>query len=291
VQGQYIQGTPILNENGQLNNIPNRDQGVIMRVDRTTKKVEWARVVNYEDGNYSTSYSASSKWISSYKSITAKADKSTFYIGGEVVNYYGDSGGSTLIVKSIDENGNFQVAHKSYVNYNVPSSYNLTYAYFMDIQLVDANTLTMSASARYAPQGKQFIRYSVDPSSLNISRYEYNPLNSSFWAKYQRTEVFNLDNKGLMVYNANVSGGNQLKMSIRESPNNYHEITLFNSVPEVSSNSYPYIFMEDRGDNNVFVVMATESAWYIALVNVETEQVVATKKMPMTSSTTLNSVK
>lgn len=25
VQGQYIQGTPILNENGQLNKIPNRD--------------------------------------------------------------------------------------------------------------------------------------------------------------------------------------------------------------------------------------------------------------------------
>lgn len=25
VRGQYIQGTPILNENGQLNNIPNRD--------------------------------------------------------------------------------------------------------------------------------------------------------------------------------------------------------------------------------------------------------------------------
>lgn len=38
VQGQYIQGTPILNENGQLNKIPNRDQGIIMRVDRTTKK-------------------------------------------------------------------------------------------------------------------------------------------------------------------------------------------------------------------------------------------------------------
>lgn len=291
VRGQYIQGTPILNENGQLNNIPNRDQGVIMRVDRTTKKVEWARVVNYEDGNYSTSYGASSKWISSYKSITAKADKSTFYIGGEVVNYYGDSGGSALIVKSIDENGNFQIAHQSYVSYGIPSVNDLTYAYFMDIQLEDDNTLTMSASARYAPRGRQFIRYTIEPSSLDISKYEYNPLDASFWAKFQRTDVVNVDNKGLMVYNANVSGGNQLKMSIRESANNYHEITLFNSVPEVIDNASPYIFMEDRGDNNVFVVMATESMWYIALVNVETEQVVATKKMPMTSSTTLNSVK
>ncbi|UHP09146.1 LapB repeat-containing protein [Listeria marthii] len=288
VQGQYIQGTPILNENGQLNNIPNRDQGIIMRVDRTTKKVEWARVVNYEDKNFNSKYAAD-KWASSYKSITTNSSKSTFYVGGEVVNYYGDSGGSTLIVKSIDANGNFQIAHKSYVSYAVPSTSDLTYAYFMDIQM-EGNTLTMSASARYAAQGKQFIRYTIDPSSLSITKNEFNPLDSTFWAKYQRTDVLKVDNKGLMVYNADVNGANQLKMSIRESENNYNEITLFDSVPEILANSSPYVFMEDRGDGNVYVVMSTPTTWYIALVNIATEQVVQTKKMAMNSSSTLNSV-
>lgn len=289
VQGQYIQGTPILNENGQLNKIPNRDQGIIMRVDRTTKKVEWARVVNYEDGNYNSQYAAD-KWFSSYKSITTNSSKSTFYVGGEVVNYYGDSGGgSTLIVKSIDANGNFQIAHKSYVSYGVPSRSDLTYAYFMDIQM-EGNTLTMSASARYAAQGKQFIRYTLEPASLSITKNEFNPLDNTFWAKYQRTDVLKVDNKGLMAYNADVNGANQLKMSIRESENNYKEITLFDSVPEILANSSPYIFMEDRGDGNVFVVMSTPTTWYIALVNIASEQVVETKKMTMNSSTTLNSV-
>ncbi|EAD9018015.1 surface-anchored adhesin LapB [Listeria monocytogenes] len=289
VQGQYIQGTPILNENGQLNKIPNRDQGIIMRVDRTTKKVEWARVVNYEDGNYNSQYAAD-KWFSSYKSITTNSSKSAFYVGGEVVNYYGDSGGgSTLIVKSIDANGNFQIAHKSYVSYGVPSRSDLTYAYFMDIQM-EGNTLTMSASARYAAQGKQFIRYTLEPASLSITKNEFNPLDNTFWAKYQRTDVLKVDNKGLMAYNADVNGANQLKMSIRESENNYKEITLFDSVPEILANSSPYIFMEDRGDGNVFVVMSTPTTWYIALVNIASEQVVQTKKMAMNSSTTLNSV-
>lgn len=289
VQGQYIQGTPILNENGQLNKIPNRDQGIIIRVDRTTKKVEWARVVNYEDNNYN-SKTAADKWRSSYKSITTNSSKSIFYVGGEVTNYYGDSGGSALIVKSIDEKGDFQIAHKSYVSYGVPSTSDLTYAYFMDIQM-EGNTLTMSASARYAEQGKQFIRYTIDPSSLSITKNEFNPLNSTFWAKYQRTDVIKVDNKGLMVYNANVNETNQLKMSIRESENNYKEIPLFDSVPEIVPNSAPYVFMEDRGDGNVYIVMSTPTTWYIALVNIATEQVVSTKKMVMNSSTTLESVK
>ncbi|WP_346749652.1 hypothetical protein, partial [Salmonella enterica] len=156
----------------------------------------------------------------------------TFYVGGEVVNYYGDSGGgSTLIVKSIDANGNFQIAHKSYVSYGIPSRSDLTYAYFMDIQM-EGNTLTMSASARYAAQGKQFIRYTLEPASLSITKNEFNPLDNTFWAKYQRTDVLKVDNKGLMAYNADVNGINQLKMSIRESENNYKEITLFDSVPE-----------------------------------------------------------
>ncbi len=131
--------------------------------------MEWARVVNYEDGNYNSQYAAD-KWFSSYKSITTNSSKSTFYVGGEVVNYYGDSGGgSTLIVKSIDATGNFQIAHKSYVSYGIPSRSDLTYAYFMDIQM-EGNTLTMSASARYAAQGKQFIRYTLEPASLSINQ-------------------------------------------------------------------------------------------------------------------------
>ncbi|MBA5827735.1 hypothetical protein H3259_24100, partial [Escherichia coli] len=77
---------------------------------------------------------------------------------------------------------------------------------------------------------------------------------------------------------------------IRESENNYKEITLFDSVPEILANSSPYIFMEDRGDGNVFVVMSTPTTGYIALGNIASEQVVETKKMTMNSSTTLNSV-
>ncbi|MBC1472657.1 LapB repeat-containing protein [Listeria seeligeri] len=290
VKGQYIQGTPILNEDGQLNTVPNRKQGVILRVDRTTKKVEWARVVNYEDGNYREK-DGKNKWTSAYKSITSNTDKNTFYVGGEVSGYYGDSGGSSLILKSIDEDGDFIVAHKSYVSYAIPSSADMTYTYFMDVQLEDDNTLTMSASARYAVPGKQFIRYTINPTSLNITKNEFNPLDYSFWSTYQRTDVLTVNDKSLMVYNANVNGADQLKMSIRESANNYNEITLFNALPDVPANSSPYIFMEDRGDGNVFVVMTNSSNWYIALVNVETEQVVTTKKMTMDSSTKINSVK
>ncbi|WP_346419156.1 hypothetical protein, partial [Listeria monocytogenes] len=110
--------------------------------------------------------------------------------------------------------------------------------------------------------GKQFIRYTLEPASLSITKNEFNPLDNTFWAKYQRTDVLKVDNKGLMAYNADVNGINQLKMSIRESENNYKEITLFDSVPEILANSSPYIFMEDRGDGNVFVVMSTPTTWY-----------------------------
>lgn len=43
-----------------------------------------------------------------YKLIIINLSKFVFYVGGEVVNYYGDfGGGSILIVKLIDVNGNF----------------------------------------------------------------------------------------------------------------------------------------------------------------------------------------
>ncbi|WP_099221948.1 LapB repeat-containing protein [Listeria costaricensis] len=288
VQGQYIQGVPILNEKGQLNTVPNRDMGVILRVDKDTKKVLWARVVNDESGNYSPTY-GSGLWQSSYKAITKNPASDNFYVGGEVVNYYGNSGGSTLIVKSINADGNFQISHKSFVNYNIPDSSDLTYSYFMDIEW-EGSSLTMAFSSRYAPAGKQFTRYKLDPSSFSLQSYEYNPLDDAFWSKYQRTDIAHVANKGEMVYLGNASGTAQMRMSFQYGNNQYTELSLFDAVPEVKQESSPYIFLEQGEGDTIYAVLATSSKWYIALVDASTETVIAKKEMAMDSSTSLTSV-
>lgn len=60
-------------------------------------------------------------------------------------------------------------------------------------------------------------------------------------------------------------------MFICELENNYKEIILFDFVFEILVNFFFYIFMEDCGDGNVFVVMLIFIIWYIVFVNIVLE--------------------